>query len=167
MVPGFPGLPFPAGIPRQPPWEAAFGSSTSHFHSQVFYWSHLSYIPVWFLLLLHGPHFWKWFLIPGSLFFLEKVLGWVWRRAGDLHILEAKLLPSKVGMHPRSQTSQIPDIPNPTNLLPSNVGIHPKSQTSQILPSCPSQTPKIPNPTILSIPPSQIPLSHLLPGLWE
>ncbi|XP_066184160.1 NADPH oxidase 5 [Sylvia atricapilla] len=65
-------------------------------HFQVFYWSHLSYIPVWFLLLLHGPHFWKWFLIPGSLFLLEKVLGWAWRRAGDLHILEAKLLPSKV-----------------------------------------------------------------------
>ncbi|NWZ43288.1 NOX5 oxidase, partial [Brachypodius atriceps] len=65
-------------------------------HFEVFYWSHLSYISVWFLLLLHGPHFWKWFLIPGSLFFLEKVLGWVWRRAGDVHILEAKLLPSKV-----------------------------------------------------------------------
>ncbi|KAM7039234.1 NADPH oxidase 5-like [Acridotheres tristis] len=65
-------------------------------HFEVFYWSHLSYISVWFLLLLHGPHFWKWFLIPGSLFFLEKVLGWVWRRAGDLHILEARLLPSKV-----------------------------------------------------------------------
>ncbi|NXO27615.1 NOX5 oxidase, partial [Cisticola juncidis] len=65
-------------------------------HFQVFYWSHLCYIPVWFLLLLHAPHFWKWFLIPGSLFVLEKVLGWAWRRAGDLHILEAKLLPSKV-----------------------------------------------------------------------
>ncbi|XP_041325060.1 LOW QUALITY PROTEIN: NADPH oxidase 5 [Pyrgilauda ruficollis] len=65
-------------------------------HFEVFYWSHLSYIPVWILLLLHGPHFWKWFLIPGSLFVLEKVLGWAWRRAGDLHILEAKLLPSKV-----------------------------------------------------------------------
>ncbi|NWH38316.1 NOX5 oxidase, partial [Chloropsis hardwickii] len=65
-------------------------------HFEVFYWSHLSYIPVWFLLLLHAPQFWKWFLIPGSLFVLEKVLGWAWRRAGDLHILEAKLLPSKV-----------------------------------------------------------------------
>ncbi|XP_054128959.1 NADPH oxidase 5 [Melozone crissalis] len=65
-------------------------------HFEVFYWSHLSYIPVWLLLLLHGPHFWKWFLIPGSLFVLEKVLGWAWRRAEDLHILEAKLLPSKV-----------------------------------------------------------------------
>ncbi|XP_048174182.1 NADPH oxidase 5 [Corvus hawaiiensis] len=65
-------------------------------HFEVFYWSHLSYISVWLLLLLHGPHFWKWFLIPGSLFFLEKLLGWAWRRAGDLHILEANLLPSKV-----------------------------------------------------------------------
>ncbi|NWV66226.1 NOX5 oxidase, partial [Malurus elegans] len=65
-------------------------------HFQVFYWSHLSYIPVWLLLLLHGPHFWKWFLLPGSLFFLEKALGWAWRRAGDLRILEANLLPSKV-----------------------------------------------------------------------
>ncbi|XP_033372927.1 NADPH oxidase 5 [Parus major] len=106
------GLPFPTGIPRQPQQEAPVGSSTSHSHpcshshphphshsrslSQVFYWTHLSYIPVWFLLLLHAPHFWKWFLIPGSLFFLEKVLGWLWRRAGDLHILEARLLPSKV-----------------------------------------------------------------------
>ncbi|XP_030811337.1 NADPH oxidase 5 [Camarhynchus parvulus] len=65
-------------------------------HFEVFYWSHLSYIPVWLLLLLHGPHFWKWFLIPGSLFVLEKILGWAWRQAEDLHILEAKLLPSKV-----------------------------------------------------------------------
>nr|XP_031361616.1 NADPH oxidase 5 [Lonchura striata domestica] len=65
-------------------------------HFQIFYWSHLSYIPVWVLLLLHAPQFWKWFLIPGSLFVLEKVLGWAWRRAGDVHILEAKLLPSKV-----------------------------------------------------------------------
>ncbi|NXY01150.1 NOX5 oxidase, partial [Pteruthius melanotis] len=65
-------------------------------HFEVFYWSHLCYISVWLLLLLHGPHFWKWFLIPGSLFFLEKVLGWAWRQAGDLRILEANLLPSKV-----------------------------------------------------------------------
>ncbi|NXA70572.1 NOX5 oxidase, partial [Mohoua ochrocephala] len=65
-------------------------------HFEVFYWSHLCYISVWLLLLLHGPHFWKWFLIPGSLFFLEKVLGWAWRRAGDLRILEANLLPCKV-----------------------------------------------------------------------
>ncbi|NWU08189.1 NOX5 oxidase, partial [Cephalopterus ornatus] len=65
-------------------------------HFEVFYWTHLSYISVWTLLILHGPHFWKWFVVPGSLFALEKVLGWAWRRAGGLHIVEVNLLPSKV-----------------------------------------------------------------------
>ncbi|NXA05067.1 NOX5 oxidase, partial [Sapayoa aenigma] len=64
-------------------------------HFEIFYWTHLSYISIWILLLLHGPHFWKWFLVPGSLFVLEKVLGLAWRRAG-LHIVEVNLLPSKV-----------------------------------------------------------------------
>ncbi|KAM6257015.1 NADPH oxidase 5-like [Porphyrio hochstetteri] len=65
-------------------------------HFQLFYWTHLSYIPVWTLLTLHGPHFWKWFAAPGCLFVLEKLLGWAGRRAGGLRILEVNLLPSKV-----------------------------------------------------------------------
>ncbi|XP_075287422.1 NADPH oxidase 5 [Opisthocomus hoazin] len=65
-------------------------------HFEVFYWTHLSYISIWTLLLLHGPHFWKWFVVPGGLFALEKVLGLAWRRAGGLRIVEANLLPSKV-----------------------------------------------------------------------
>ncbi|XP_051484516.1 NADPH oxidase 5 [Apus apus] len=65
-------------------------------HFEVFYWTHLSYISVWILLILHGPHFWKWFVVPGCLFTLEKVLGLAWRRAGGLHIVEVNLLPSKV-----------------------------------------------------------------------
>ncbi|NXF00983.1 NOX5 oxidase, partial [Smithornis capensis] len=64
-------------------------------HFEIFYWTHLSYISIWILLLLHGPHFWKWFLVPGSLFVLEKVLGLAWRRAW-LPIVEVTLLPSKV-----------------------------------------------------------------------
>uniref|UniRef100_A0A8V5HCB0 Uncharacterized protein n=1 Tax=Melopsittacus undulatus TaxID=13146 RepID=A0A8V5HCB0_MELUD len=63
---------------------------------EVFYWTHLSYIPIWILLILHGPHFWKWFVVPGCLFVLEKVLGLAWRRAGGLRIVEVNLLPSKV-----------------------------------------------------------------------
>ncbi|XP_029814628.1 NADPH oxidase 5 [Manacus vitellinus] len=70
--------------------------SPAGIRGKVFYWTHLSYISVWTLLILHGPHFWKWFLVPGSLFVLEKVLGWAWRRAGGLHIVEVNLLPSKV-----------------------------------------------------------------------
>ncbi|NWS46290.1 NOX5 oxidase, partial [Probosciger aterrimus] len=65
-------------------------------HFEVFYWTHLSYIPIWILLILHGPHFWKWFVAPGCLFVLEKVLGLAWRRAGGLRIVEVNLLPSKV-----------------------------------------------------------------------
>ncbi|KAM6060360.1 NADPH oxidase 5-like [Theristicus caerulescens] len=65
-------------------------------HFEVFYWTHLSYISVWTLLILHGPHFWKWFAVPGCLFVLEKVAGLAWRRAGGLRIVEVNLLPSKV-----------------------------------------------------------------------
>ncbi|XP_061303456.1 NADPH oxidase 5 [Pezoporus flaviventris] len=65
-------------------------------HFEVFYWTHLSYVPIWILLILHGPHFWKWFVVPGCLFVLEKVLGLAWRRAGGLRIVEVNLLPSKV-----------------------------------------------------------------------
>ncbi|NXF50040.1 NOX5 oxidase, partial [Oceanites oceanicus] len=65
-------------------------------HFEVFYWTHLSYISVWTLLILHGPNFWKWFAVPGCLFALEKVVGLAWRRAGGLHIVEVNLLPSKV-----------------------------------------------------------------------
>ncbi|NXF86804.1 NOX5 oxidase, partial [Eubucco bourcierii] len=65
-------------------------------HFEVFYWTHLSYISVWTLLMLHGPHFWKWFVVPGCLFVLEKVQGLAWRRARGLRIVEVNLLPSKV-----------------------------------------------------------------------
>ncbi|NWR55342.1 NOX5 oxidase, partial [Bucorvus abyssinicus] len=65
-------------------------------HFEVFYWTHLSYISIWTLLILHGPHFWKWFAVPGCLFALEKVVGLAWRRAGGLRIVEVNLLPSKV-----------------------------------------------------------------------
>ncbi|XP_026712040.1 NADPH oxidase 5 [Athene cunicularia] len=65
-------------------------------HFEVFYWTHLSYIFIWTLLILHGPHFWKWFVVPGCLFVMEKVLGLAWQRAGGLRIVEVNLLPSKV-----------------------------------------------------------------------
>ncbi|PKK27754.1 NADPH oxidase, EF-hand calcium binding domain 5 [Columba livia] len=65
-------------------------------HFQLFYWTHLSYISIWTLLILHGPHFWKWFAVPGCLFVLEKVVGLAGWRTGGLHIVEVNLLPSKV-----------------------------------------------------------------------
>lgn len=71
-----------------------------HPHPQVFYWTHLSYLPMWLLLILHGPNFWKWLLVPGILFFLEKVVGLAVSRMAALSIVEVNLLPSKVHRGP-------------------------------------------------------------------
>ncbi|XP_063170067.1 NADPH oxidase 5 [Candoia aspera] len=65
-------------------------------HFEVFYWTHLSYIPVWALLMVHGPNFWKWFVIPGFLFLGEKAFAAALSRVGGLCIVEINLLPSKV-----------------------------------------------------------------------
>ncbi|XP_053575550.1 NADPH oxidase 5 [Bombina bombina] len=65
-------------------------------HFEVFYWTHLSYIWIWILLFLHTPKFWKWFLVPGLLFMLEKFLGAAISRIGGLYVVEVNLLPSKV-----------------------------------------------------------------------
>ncbi|ETE62892.1 NADPH oxidase 5, partial [Ophiophagus hannah] len=65
-------------------------------HQQVFYWTHLFYIPIWALLIVHGANFWKWFVIPGSLFLGEKAFAAALSRVGGLYIVEVNLLPSKV-----------------------------------------------------------------------
>ena len=66
----------------------------------VFYWTHLSYLPMWLLLILHGPNFWKWLLVPGTLFFLEKTISLAASRMAALNIVEVNLLPSKVQRGP-------------------------------------------------------------------
>ncbi|XP_074862683.1 NADPH oxidase 5 [Carettochelys insculpta] len=63
---------------------------------EVFYWTHLSYIAIWALLVLHGPNFWKWFVVPGFLFLMEKIIGIAVSRMVGLYIVEINLLPSKV-----------------------------------------------------------------------
>uniref|UniRef100_A0A8D1TN80 NADPH oxidase 5 n=1 Tax=Sus scrofa TaxID=9823 RepID=A0A8D1TN80_PIG len=65
-------------------------------HFEVFYWTHLSYLPMWLLLILHGPNFWKWLLVPGTLFFIEKTIGLAVSRMEAQCIVEVNLLPSKV-----------------------------------------------------------------------
>ncbi|PNJ42940.1 NOX5 isoform 7 [Pongo abelii] len=64
-------------------------------HFEVFYWTHLSYLLVWLLLIFHGPNFWKWLLVPGILFFLEKAIGLAVSRMAAVCIMEVNLLPSK------------------------------------------------------------------------
>lgn len=69
-------------------------------HFQLFYMSHLLFVVFWVLLLLHGPRFWKFFLLPGALFIYEKVLNMdIIRHAvhgGKTYIKEANLLSSGV-----------------------------------------------------------------------
>ncbi|XP_029010740.1 NADPH oxidase 5 isoform X2 [Betta splendens] len=65
-------------------------------HFEVFYWSHLAYVWVWALLIVHCANFWKWFVIPGLVFVLEKIVGVAVSRMGGLYIVEVDLLPSKV-----------------------------------------------------------------------
>ncbi|KAI9564083.1 hypothetical protein GHT06_007821 [Daphnia sinensis] len=66
---------------------------------EVFYWSHLLYIPFWILVLLHGPRFWYWFIVPGSIFIILKVRSGIYRHSnekGHTTISSAVLLPSGV-----------------------------------------------------------------------
>ncbi|XP_043932309.1 NADPH oxidase 5 [Protopterus annectens] len=65
-------------------------------HFEVFYWTHLCYILFWILLILHCTNFWKWFVVPGCIFLLEKIVGITMSHIGHLSITEVNLLPSKV-----------------------------------------------------------------------
>ncbi|KAL1512799.1 hypothetical protein ABEB36_002327 [Hypothenemus hampei] len=64
---------------------------------EVFYWTHLMYIPFWILLFLHGPNFWKWFLIPGIAYLVERISRIdTMSNKGKTYISSGLLLPSKV-----------------------------------------------------------------------
>ncbi|KAI5614848.1 NADPH oxidase 5 [Silurus asotus] len=65
-------------------------------HFEVFYWSHLFYIWFWALLIIHCANFWKWFVVPGVIFVVEKLVGIAVSRMAALYIAEVNLLPSKV-----------------------------------------------------------------------
>ncbi|CAH0550474.1 unnamed protein product [Brassicogethes aeneus] len=65
---------------------------------EIFYWTHLMYVPFWVLLIFHGPNFWKWFIIPGILYSIERIIRYVWMQTdhGKTYISSGLLLPSKV-----------------------------------------------------------------------
>uniref|UniRef100_A0A4Y0BJG2 NADPH oxidase n=1 Tax=Anopheles funestus TaxID=62324 RepID=A0A4Y0BJG2_ANOFN len=65
---------------------------------EVFYWTHLLYVPFWILVLFHGPNFWKWFIVPGLIYLVERTIRLVWMRTehGKTYISSGLLLPSKV-----------------------------------------------------------------------
>ncbi|XP_056645958.1 NADPH oxidase 5 isoform X1 [Diorhabda sublineata] len=65
---------------------------------EVFYYTHLMYVPFWILLILHGPNFWKWFIIPGIAYGLERAYRstFIVTERGKTYISSGLLLPSKV-----------------------------------------------------------------------
>ncbi|KAG5871550.1 hypothetical protein JTB14_011317 [Gonioctena quinquepunctata] len=65
---------------------------------EIFYFTHLMYVPFWVLLILHGPNFWKWFIIPGIVYGLERIYrsAFIVTERGKTYISSGLLLPSKV-----------------------------------------------------------------------
>lgn len=65
---------------------------------EVFYWTHLLYVAFFVLVIFHGPVFWKWFIIPGCIFIVERVLRFAWMRSdrGKTYVSSGIILPSKV-----------------------------------------------------------------------
>ncbi|ELU05066.1 hypothetical protein CAPTEDRAFT_147607, partial [Capitella teleta] len=75
----------------------SFVRRTGHF--QIFYWSHVLYLAFWALLIMHGPMFWYFFILPGILFVIEKIYSLKIvkiARHGHMYVTEVNLLPSKV-----------------------------------------------------------------------
>ena len=68
-----------------------------YFFTQVFYFTHLLYIPYYVLLILHAPDFWKWAIGPLFLYILERLYRFLSLFVGHgySHIVDADVLPSR------------------------------------------------------------------------
>lgn len=66
---------------------------------QMFYWFHALTIPWLIIMLSHGKVFWRWILLPGFCYAIEKIFRYKQvssNKYGDSYITEALVLPSKV-----------------------------------------------------------------------
>ena len=66
---------------------------------EVFYWSHNLFFLWYIVLILHGPNFWAWFLVPGFIYIVERILRSRFiklARYGRTYVQKGILLPSKV-----------------------------------------------------------------------
>ncbi|KAF3852943.1 hypothetical protein F7725_013631 [Dissostichus mawsoni] len=74
--------------------------TTAHTTAHIFNFGVLLVSPVlcvvWSVLMVHCSNFWKWFVVPGLMFLLEKIVGMAVSRMGGLYIVEVNMLPSKV-----------------------------------------------------------------------
>ncbi|XP_015792480.1 NADPH oxidase 5 isoform X2 [Tetranychus urticae] len=67
-------------------------------HFEIFAVFHLFYIVFWFILLCHGPKFWCWLVVPGSIFLFEKLYNFIniMGASGHSYVVRGRVLPSKV-----------------------------------------------------------------------
>lgn len=64
---------------------------------EVFFFSHLLYIPFYLILLMHASKFYRWFAIPGSLFVMEGILRLIKSFGSqNTYVSQGVVLPSKV-----------------------------------------------------------------------
>ena len=66
---------------------------------EVFYWTHNLFVFWYIILILHSPHFWKWFIGPAVIYITERILRSKivkFIHYGRTYIEEVNLLPSKV-----------------------------------------------------------------------
>ena len=62
------------------------------------------------LLILHGPNFWKWVIVPGVIYLLERMVRFLRSRTGQgrTYISSGILLPSKVTHLVREKSCNTP-----------------------------------------------------------
>lgn len=75
--------------------------NTKRGQFEVFWYSHHLFVIFFILLLLHGqpgygPNFWKWFVGPGGLYLIERILRWR-RSQKDVILLSATFLSAQNG----------------------------------------------------------------------
>jgi predicted ferric reductase len=52
-------------------------------HFELFYWVHLLFIVFYALLILHARNFWFWFIVPGAIYCVEKIITLIKRRSAS------------------------------------------------------------------------------------
>jgi predicted ferric reductase len=76
-------------------WVFALEWIRRRWRFEMFYVTHFVGVPLVLLLLFHSPHYWKWFLVGGIGYLLDRAVRF-WRMRVPSEIISAKTLRSKV-----------------------------------------------------------------------
>jgi NADPH oxidase 5 len=76
-------------------WVFALERARKRWPYEAFLTAHALGIPLAILLLVHSPNYWKWFLVGGTGYLLDRVVRF-WRMSTPSRIASARALPSQV-----------------------------------------------------------------------